>query len=117
LRAMVGLDERKMGVWLTEGSKAAGTVIAAGASKVGPVAKVAGRQAQKGARSYVNWFFALWAKIFGLVAKLLTFIWAVLTLPFKLFSSKSSKPTQLPASPPIEKRNPAEFEDSGEPSI
>ena len=42
LRAVTGVDERRVLSWLTVGGKSAGSALAAGATKVGEVSKVAG---------------------------------------------------------------------------
>jgi hypothetical protein len=84
LRAITGVDERKVGSWLAESGRATGEVLAAGAVKVGSGAKVAGQTAQKGIRAYINWFLALWIIIFRL-------LWSIITFIPRKFASRQSK--------------------------
>ncbi len=50
LRAVSGVDERKIGGWLAESGKSTGTAIVAGAGKVGGVSKTAGTALVSGTR-------------------------------------------------------------------
>ncbi len=101
LRAISGLDERKIGAWLAESSKTTGAALAVGASKMGEAgkaaggavwvgagkvagsvssgAKIAGDTAQRGGRAYLRWAVSAWAAAFRLAGGLLKFGWAVLT--------------------------------------
>jgi hypothetical protein len=89
LRAITGLDERRVGSWLAEGGRTAGAVLAVGADKVGSGAKVAGQTAQKGIRAYFNWVIFVWSTIFGWIGSLFGFLWAVITfIPRKLMGAR-----------------------------
>jgi hypothetical protein len=104
LRAVTGVDERKIGVWLAESGKSAGDALAWGAAQVGEAGKAAGEAvvsgagrmadtvgpavsfgarragetANKGFRAYVRFFVNLWAGIFRFVFWLLGFIWGII---------------------------------------
>lgn len=85
LRAITGLDERKLGTWLADGGRVTGAVITTGASKVGAGAKVAGQTAQKGIRAYFNWLIFFWSTVFRLLWQVISFV------PRKLMGSGKSK--------------------------
>lgn len=111
LRAVTGVDERKIGVWLAESGKSAGDALAWGAAQVGEAGKAAGgavvsgagrvadtvgpavstgarragETAQKGFRAYVQFFVNLWTGIFRFIFWLLGFIWGVIVfIPRKI---------------------------------
>lgn len=104
LRAVTGVDERKIGDWLAESGKSAGEAIAFGAGKVGGAgraageavmsgagrmaetvgpamsygAKKAGETAQRGFTAYIHFFVNLWKGIFQAVFWLLGFVWGII---------------------------------------
>ncbi len=100
LRAISGVDERKITSWLAVSGKATGAALALGAGKVGAVgqaaggavasgagkvaqtatsgAKQAGQTAQVGLKAYFRWVIAFWTAVFRLVGYVLGFIWAVI---------------------------------------
>jgi hypothetical protein len=84
LRAITGVDERKVSSWLAEGGRTTGAALAAGAGKVGSGAKVAGQTAQKGLRAYVNWLVYFWSGVFG-------FLWQGVTFVPRKFASRKPK--------------------------
>jgi hypothetical protein len=94
LRAITGVDERKITAWVAESGKSAGQTIATGASMVaggavkvagtvGPAlasgAQAAGQTAQKGARFYFRWLVRFWTAVFWGVAEVFSFLWAVVS--------------------------------------
>lgn len=111
LRAISGVDERKIGNWLAESGKATGTAIVSGADKVGKAGKTAGEAvttgaskvagtvgsavstgankagetAQKGFRAYIRLVVAFWTAISRWIGKILNFIWIVISfIPRKI---------------------------------
>jgi len=96
LRAVTGVDERKVGGWLTDGGKATGSTVALGAGKVGQVGKAAGgaiangaqksgQAAQTGLKAYLGWLVAFWTAIFSLVGWMVRTIWLVISfIPRKI---------------------------------
>jgi len=95
LRAISGVDERKIGRWLADSSKSAGQVVAKGTGKVvstlGPVvssgAKKAGSTAKSGARLYGRWLVAFWTAIFRFIGGTFQLIWlAISFIPRKVIS-------------------------------
>jgi hypothetical protein len=106
LRAVTGVDERKVGGWLTDGGRATGSTVALGAGKVGQAGKAAGgavaagaqkagQATQTGLKAYLGWLVAFWTAIFNLVGWLFRTIWLVISfIPRKivgLFSRKENK--------------------------
>lgn len=119
LRAVSGMDERKLGRWLADSSKSAGSAIAAGAGRVGRAGKTAGsvvvgqagkvagtvgstigsgasvasESAQEGAQKSRRWLNRLFSGLFGVLFSALGFGWGVLTfIPRKvvgLFQKKN----------------------------
>jgi len=117
VRAISGIDERKIGAWLAESGKNTGLALAAGAGKVsemskvagsavmtgagkvaetvGPAAadgaKMAGAAAQRGVAVYWRWTKNLWLAFF----RFLGWVWAVIAfIPRKiggLFRRKSNR--------------------------
>jgi hypothetical protein len=122
LRAVSGMDERKIGEWLAESGKSAGEAIVFGAGKVGEAgraageavvtsagrvadtvgpamasgARMAGETAQRGFRAYVGFFVNFWTGIFRGIFWLVGFIWGVIVfIPRKvagLFRRKDRTP-------------------------
>jgi hypothetical protein len=107
VRAITGLDERKLTHWLAEGGKTTGEALVIGAGRVGQAgktaggvmvagagkvaggvnsgAKKAGQVAQTGFKAYIRFFINLWKAIFRLVGRVLGFFWAGLTfIPRKI---------------------------------
>ncbi len=101
LRAVTGVDERKLGSWLTAGGKTSGSTLASGAGKVGQAGKVAGgamvagagkvagttavgaqkagRAAQSGFKAYLAWVVAFWTAVFGLIGGIFRLLWLVIS--------------------------------------
>ena len=107
LRAVTGMDERKIGDWLAETGKATGTTLASGAGKVGQVGKSAGgvvmtgagkvagsttvgaqkagRATKAGVRAYLAWVVAFWTAVFKLIGSVFRLLWLVISfIPRKL---------------------------------
>jgi hypothetical protein len=93
LRAISGIDERKIGGWLADSSKSAGQAVVWGTSKVagtvGPAVssgvKTAGGKAKSGARAYGHWLVVFWAAIFGFIGGIFHLIWlAISFIPRKI---------------------------------
>ncbi|MBN1217376.1 MAG: DUF697 domain-containing protein [Anaerolineae bacterium] len=86
LRAITGVDERKIAGWLAESGKAAGQKVSAGASKVagtvGPAvtagAQKAGHTAKTGIQAYFRWLITFWSAVFRLVGWVFGFLWATI---------------------------------------
>ncbi len=100
LRAISGVDERKIGRWLAGGGRATGAAIVSGAGKVSQAGKSAGeavatgagkvaagvgsgavkagQTAQTGLRAYIHWLVTFWTAVFGGIAKFLGFVWMVI---------------------------------------
>jgi len=72
LRAITGVDERKIAGWMAERSKIAGQKMTTGA-------QTAGRAARSGAKTYARWFVTFWTTIFHMVSQVFGFCWAVIT--------------------------------------
>jgi hypothetical protein len=114
LRALTGVDERRLGSWLAESGRATGAAIVSGANRVGEVSKSAGgavvtgagkvagtvgpalgsgatkagQTARKGFLTYISWLVRYYSAIFRGV-------WAVVTfIPRKLFGGKKQQPQQ-----------------------
>lgn len=93
LRAITGMDERKLGQWLAESGKATGEVLAAGAVKVGEAGQVAGgviadgaTKAKAGYLAYLGAVWALWKRVFRFIGQLFGWMWAVITfVPRKIW--------------------------------
>jgi hypothetical protein len=87
LRAITGVDERKITNWLAESGKVAGQAVATGAGivaeTVGPAlatgAQKAGHTARTGFRLYIRWLVTFWMAVFRVVGAIARFIWAVVT--------------------------------------
>jgi hypothetical protein len=106
LRAISGVDERKIGGWLAENSRIAGSAIATGAGKVadsvGEGAKKAGGATGRGARAYLRGVKTGWRAVFGFIGGLIGFVWGIVSyLPRKIFSRdrRPSLPDTQPAPP------------------
>jgi hypothetical protein len=111
LRAISGVDERKIVDWLADSGRSAGDALAWGAAQVGEAgkaaseavvsgagrvadtvgpamssgAKKAGATAQKGLSAYVRFFVNFWTGIFRFVFWLLGAIWAIIAfIPRKI---------------------------------
>lgn len=107
LRAVSGVDERKIGGWLAESGRATGAMIASGASIVGEAGKAAGgavvsgagkvadvvgtgaakagQTAQAGVKAYFRRVFSVWATLFRGIGRLFGFIWTIIMfIPRKL---------------------------------
>ena len=107
LRAVTGMDERKVRGWLTSSGQATGSTVAVGAEKVGQAGKAAGeaiaigagkvadstaagaqkagQAAQTGLKAYLAWLVAFWTAIFGLVGWVFRTLWLVISfIPRKL---------------------------------
>jgi len=112
LRALTGVDERRLGSWLAESGRATGVAIVFGANRVGEVSKSAGgavvtgagkvagtvgpalgtgatkagQTARKGFLTYISWLVRYYSAIFR-------GIWAGVTfIPRKLFGGKKQQP-------------------------
>lgn len=81
LRAITGVDERKIGQWLAESGQSTGLALATGAEKAGRAGKSAGlavsQKAQQGARLgkkglkiYLGWVISFWKGVFSRFGKL-----------------------------------------------
>lgn len=83
IRAISGVDERKIGAWLTENGKSVGETVTVGAGRVveavGAGAQVTKTAAQSGLKTYLHWFRAFWSAIFRGVGAVLGWVWAALT--------------------------------------
>ena len=109
LRAVTGVDERKIGGWLAESGKSAGNALASGAGKVGQAGKAAGEAvssgagkvaetvstntqkaaatAQTGLQAYLRWIRSFWAAVFRGIAQGLMFVWAIIAyVPRKIIA-------------------------------
>ena len=107
LRAISGVDERKLAGWLADSGRSAGQVLASGAGKVGEVGKVAGgavtggatkvaetvgsgtqmaaTTAQTGLQSYVRWVRSVRSAILRFFQQGALFLWRVISfVPRKL---------------------------------
>jgi hypothetical protein len=82
LRAITGVDERRITRWVAESGKAAGQMVTVGAGKVaetvGSGAQKAGQTAKVGFRAYIRWLVTFWSAVFRFVGQVLAFIWAVI---------------------------------------
>ncbi len=98
LRAITGMDERRIGGWLAGAGKATGSTLAVGAGKVAGATGVGvqktGRTAKAGLSRYLAWLVAFWTAVFQLIAGILRLLWAVIAfIPRqlgKLFGRKRS---------------------------
>jgi hypothetical protein len=116
LRAVTGVDERKIGGWLAESGRVTGAALVSGANKVGEAGKSAGEAVTSGAGklagsvrpalssgatkagqtartgfiTYVHWMIAFYGTIFRAIWAVLTFIPRQVT---KLFN-RDKKPPQ-----------------------
>jgi hypothetical protein len=115
LRTISGIDERNIANILSNGSKATGTAIVSGASRVGETGKAArgaiaestgkvaetvgpalttgaqsaGQAANKGLRAYVRWLVRFWTSIFGFMGRLIGLLWLVISfIPRQIFFRK-----------------------------
>lgn len=80
LRAISGVDERKLGRWLADSGKSAG------------------RTAKSGVKFYKRWLAAFWGAIFGFIGGVLGLIWrAILFIPRKIMGlfRRRAKTTNL----------------------
>jgi hypothetical protein len=107
LRAISGLDERKIGDWLADSGRATGAALVLGAGKVGEAGKAAGeavvtgagrvagtvgpamnsgaKMAGETAQRGFSWYVRTWKAVFGIVGRVFGFIWAVIAfIPRKL---------------------------------
>lgn len=107
LRTITGVDERRIGVWLAESGKSAGSALMLGAGKVGEAGKVAGEAVMSGAgkmaetvgpavsssvqaagetsRKGLRWYINTWKVIFRVIGGIFGFIWAIITfIPRKI---------------------------------
>ena len=100
LRTISGVDERKIGRWVAENGKSAGSAIAGQAGKVaGTVgstlssgAVVAGESAQKGAKTSIRWAGSFLGGLFRLIRTIIGFIWSVISfIPRKILGLFSKK--------------------------
>ncbi|MFQ5577660.1 MAG: hypothetical protein ACE5G8_11825 [Anaerolineae bacterium] len=91
LRAITGVDERKIMRWLAEGSKTTGAALAGQAEKVSDFGRTAGAslaQSAAGAgqlgktatRTYVKWLKGFWKAVFGLLSHMFGLLWPVVTM-------------------------------------
>jgi hypothetical protein len=101
LRTITGVDERRIGVWLAESGRAAGSALMLRAGRVGEAGKVAGGAVMTGAgkmadrvgptmasgrqvagetsRKGLRWYVNTWKALFRVVGGIFGFIWAVIT--------------------------------------
>ena len=99
LRAITGMDERRIGGWLAVTGKATGSTLALGAGKVAGASAVgaqkAGRTAKVGLSRYLAWVVAFWTAVFQLIAGIFRLVWAVIAfIPRqlgKLFRSRNNE--------------------------
>lgn len=81
LRAITGMDERRIGGWLAGTGKTTGSTLALGAGKVAGAsaagAQKAGRTAKAGLNRYLAWVVAFWTAVFQLIAGIFGLLWAV----------------------------------------
>jgi hypothetical protein len=101
LRAISGVDERKVGYWLADSGRTTGAALVLGAGRmaetVGPAmnsgARMAGRTAQRG----FSWYINAWKSVFRIVGGVFGFTWAAITfIPRKLLGlfKRKEKPTE-----------------------
>ncbi len=83
LRAITGVDERKLTAWLAESGRAAGQAIMTGAGRVAGAAaqstQQASQMAQTGVRAYVRWVWRFWQTMFTVLTWILKTFWSILT--------------------------------------
>ncbi len=83
LRAITGIDERKLTAWLAESGRTAGQVVITGAGRVAEATargtQQAGQMAKTGVRAYVRWVWRFWRAMFTLLVWTLKTFWSVLT--------------------------------------
>ncbi len=124
LRAISGVDERKIGEWLWESGQATGAALMAGVGRVGEAGKAAGdavvtnagkmaetvgpafnsgvkkagETAKKGLTAYLRLYVNNWKRMFGIGLRVLGFMWGVVSfIPRKvigLFKRKNKDITQ-----------------------
>jgi hypothetical protein len=113
LRAISGMDERKIGDWLAQSGKSAGEAITLGAGRVGEAGKAvgeavftgagrvadtvgpavtsgarkAGESAQRGVSAYIQFFVNFWKGVFRFIFWLFGFIWGIIIfIPRKILN-------------------------------
>lgn len=96
LRAISGVDERKVTGWLAESGKATGAVVAQAGRTAGQNvksgARIAGATAEKGVKAYFRWLITFWSAVFHFFRTILGYVWAVLTfIPRKVRGSKGAE--------------------------
>ena len=93
LRTISGVDDRKIGRWVADNGKSAGSAITDRAGKVaGTVgstlstgAVVAGKSAQKGAKTSTRWLGSFLGGLFRLIRAIIGFIWRLISfIPRKI---------------------------------
>lgn len=120
LRAVTGMDERKVRGWLATGGQATGSTVLVGAEKVGQAGKAAGealatgagkvaestavgaqkagQAAQSGVKAYLAWLVAFWTAVFSLVGWVFRTVWLVISfIPRQLiglFGRKEDKASE-----------------------
>jgi len=78
LRTVSGVDERRIGRWLSEGSKVAGQTVA-------QKSKQAGQAGKKAGAAYFNWLRSFWTAVFRLLGSIFKGAWRVITfIPGKI---------------------------------
>lgn len=95
LRAISGVDERKVTAWLAESGKATGVVVARAGRTAGQNvkagARIAGATAEKGVRAYFRWLITFWTAVFRFFRAILGSVGAVFAfIPRKLRSSRGT---------------------------
>jgi hypothetical protein len=123
LRAVSGVDERKIMDWLAESGKATGTTLASGASKVGQAGKAAGERvvtqagkvaetagpilasgarkagktAQTGVNAYIRWLVTFWTAVVHFIAIVVRLVWLVVSfIPRKIIRLFRGKKNNKP---------------------
>ncbi len=129
LRAISGVDERKITHWVAGSGKATGAAIATGANKVGRAGKVAGGavvtgagkaagavgtgakkagdSAQRGMRAYFRRLKRIWSAIFRFIGSVFGFIWTVISFVPRKISGLFSKKQRHRASSNLTQENDA----------
>jgi hypothetical protein len=105
LRAISGVDERRIGDWLAESGKATGVALSQGVNMVSEAGKAAGeavvsqankvaesvgpalasgaqkanQTAQRGFSAYLRWYVNIWKTMFRVGLMILGFIWAIIS--------------------------------------
>ncbi len=101
LRAVTGVDERRLVSWLSDGSRSAGRAIAAGAGKAqsaGTAVLSAGQQvgqsARTGVRAYLRWVWGFWRSAFILLRWVFSAFWnALMFLPRRIYGLVRRRPS------------------------